>query len=125
MFTAPGGISDKAVFVHSNGGGSRVECWLSQSHGLVNEDIRNPNHLGHVRVERDEGFVWMFVTVRQTVIPDLYPLVSPVHPEGGLQRHGSRHFIHLQHISQVYREFYIHWKLSLWSWRRKVLILLQ
>ena len=125
MFTAPGGISDKAVFVHSNGGRSGVEGWFSQSHGLVYEDVRDPDHLGDVRVERNEGFVGMFVTVRQTVIPNLYPLVSPVHPEGGLQRHGPRHLIHLQHISQVYREFYIHWKLSLWSWRRKVLILLQ
>ena len=82
MFTAPGGISDKAVFVHSNGGGSRVECWLSQSHGLVNEDIRDPDHLGHVWVERNECFVDMFVTVRKRLWPQLDPLVSPVHPEG-------------------------------------------
>ena len=85
MFTTPGGISDKAVFVHSDRGRSGVKGWLPQSHSLINEDIRNPDHLRQVRVERDEGFVWMFVTVRKTLVPDLDPLISPVHPEGGLQ----------------------------------------
>ena len=62
-----------------------MEGWLSQSHSLVDEDIRNPDHLRNVRVEGDEGFVGVFVTVRKTVVPDLDPLISPVHPEGGLQ----------------------------------------
>ena len=61
-----------------------MEGWLSQSHSLVNEDIRNPDHLRNVWMEGDEGFVWMFVTVRKTFVPDLDPLISPVHPEGGL-----------------------------------------
>ena len=85
MFIRPGGVSDKAVFVHSDRGRGCVEGWLSQGHSLVYEDIRNPNHLCNIRVEGNECFVRMFVTVRKTLIPDFNPLISPVHPEGGLQ----------------------------------------
>ena len=98
----PGGVSDEAVFVHSDGGRSGVEGRLSQCHGLVYEDIGNPNHLGNVRVEGNECLVGMFVTVRQTVVPDLNPLVSPVHPEGRLQRDRPCHLVNFQDISQVY-----------------------
>ena len=119
----PGGVSDEAVFVHSDGGRSGVEGRLSQCHGLVYEDIGNPNHLGNVRVEGNECLVGMFVTVRQTVVPDLNPLVSPVHPEGRLQRHRPCHLVNFQDVSQVYWEFYIHRKFILRSWVLKVLLL--
>ena len=66
MIIGPGGVSDKAVFVHSDRGRSCVEGWLPQGHGLVYEDIRNPNHLCNIRVEGNECFVRMFVTVRKT-----------------------------------------------------------
>ena len=47
-----------------NRGGRCVECWLPQSDGLVNEDVRHPDHLGHVWVEDQEGFVGMSVAGR-------------------------------------------------------------
>ena len=51
----PGGISDGAILVEPQRGGSRVVGWHSQCLGLVNEHIRHPELGSFVGIQGEVG----------------------------------------------------------------------
>ena len=51
------GVANHAVSVDAERGGRSVEPWSPETDCLVNEDVGDPDQVGHAGVEGDEGFV--------------------------------------------------------------------
>lgn len=69
--------------------------------GLVNEDVRNPDHLRHAGVKSHEVLVKTLKPLWQRLHFQRQSLVPPEHPESGLEGHSLRDLIDLEDVPEI------------------------
>ena len=98
-----------SVPVNSEGGRWGEVSRSPDIDGLVYEDVGNPDHLRHAGVKSHKVLVKALKPLGQSLHFQGQPLVPPEHPERGLEGHGLRDLVDLEHVPQVYGEIDPNW----------------